>query len=175
MSRPCGLVAVLLAVGLLTEPSAVSPEPNAKRPIEALDTVFVEEMTWLEVRDALKAGKTTVIAATGGVEQNGPYLATGWSRRRPGPGLRQADRVGGGGAVPGQLAPRLAGMLARRDLPGLRRLSDRRAGFNSGSVCACGLRRVSRTGARRPRADWSPPSATSPGCSAYGSGPTYHS
>jgi creatinine amidohydrolase len=34
-------------------------------------------LTWMEVRDALKAGKTTVIVATGGVEQNGPYLATG--------------------------------------------------------------------------------------------------
>ena len=31
----------------------------------------------MEVRDALKAGKDTVIVATGGVEQNGPYLATG--------------------------------------------------------------------------------------------------
>jgi creatinine amidohydrolase len=34
-------------------------------------------MTWMEVRDALKAGKTTVLIPTGGVEQNGPYLATG--------------------------------------------------------------------------------------------------
>jgi creatinine amidohydrolase/Fe(II)-dependent formamide hydrolase-like protein len=42
-----------------------------------LDTVFIEEMTWMEVRDALKAGKTTAIVGTGGVEQNGPYLATG--------------------------------------------------------------------------------------------------
>jgi creatinine amidohydrolase/Fe(II)-dependent formamide hydrolase-like protein len=47
------------------------------RPVDALDTVFIEEMTWLEVRDALKAGKTTVIVPTGGVEPNGPYLATG--------------------------------------------------------------------------------------------------
>src|SRR5262245_25767903 len=31
----------------------------------------------MEVRDALRAGKTTVIVPTGGVEQNGPYLATG--------------------------------------------------------------------------------------------------
>ncbi len=31
----------------------------------------------MEVRDALEAGKTTVIIPTGGVEQNGPYLATG--------------------------------------------------------------------------------------------------
>jgi creatinine amidohydrolase/Fe(II)-dependent formamide hydrolase-like protein len=37
----------------------------------------MEDVTWMEVRDALKAGKTTAIVATGGVEQNGPYLATG--------------------------------------------------------------------------------------------------
>lgn len=42
-----------------------------------LDTLFIEEMTWMEVRDALKAGKTTALVPTGGVEQNGPYLATG--------------------------------------------------------------------------------------------------
>ncbi len=50
---------------------------DTPRPIEALDTVFIEEMTWMEVRDAIKAGKTTVIVAAGGIEQNGPYLATG--------------------------------------------------------------------------------------------------
>jgi creatinine amidohydrolase/Fe(II)-dependent formamide hydrolase-like protein len=47
------------------------------RPIDAIDTVFLEEMTWLEVRDALAAGKRTAILASGGIEQNGPYLATG--------------------------------------------------------------------------------------------------
>ncbi|HMC63869.1 MAG TPA: creatininase family protein [Gemmataceae bacterium] len=78
MSRSCGLFVVLLAAGFLAaQPRALRPNPNAPRPIEALDTVLVEEMTWMEVRDALKAGKTTVIVATGGVEQNGPYLATG--------------------------------------------------------------------------------------------------
>ena len=55
----------------------MKPDPNGKRPIDALDTVFIEEMTWMEVRDAMKAGKNTVIIATGGVEQNGPYVATG--------------------------------------------------------------------------------------------------
>jgi creatinine amidohydrolase/Fe(II)-dependent formamide hydrolase-like protein len=54
-----------------------NPAPDAKRPIAALDSVWIEELTWMEVRDALKAGKTTVIIPTGGVEQNGPYLATG--------------------------------------------------------------------------------------------------
>ena len=31
----------------------------------------------MEVRDAMRAGKDTVIVATGGIEQNGPYLAAG--------------------------------------------------------------------------------------------------
>jgi creatinine amidohydrolase len=47
------------------------------RPIDAVDSVWIEELTWLEVRDAMRAGKTTVIVSTGGMEQNGPYLATG--------------------------------------------------------------------------------------------------
>ena len=55
----------------------VPPDPDKPRPIDALDTVFIEEMTWLEVRDAIRGGKTTVIVATGGVEQNGPYVVTG--------------------------------------------------------------------------------------------------
>jgi creatinine amidohydrolase/Fe(II)-dependent formamide hydrolase-like protein len=42
-----------------------------------VDSVFIEDLTWMEVRDALKAGSDTVIVATGGVEQNGPYLVTG--------------------------------------------------------------------------------------------------
>ena len=49
----------------------------APRPIAAVDSVWIEELTWMEVRDAMKAGKTTVIVPTGGVEQNGPYLALG--------------------------------------------------------------------------------------------------
>ena len=47
------------------------------RPIDAVDSVWLEELTWLEVRDAIRAGKTTIIVPTGGMEQNGPYLATG--------------------------------------------------------------------------------------------------
>jgi len=50
---------------------------NAPRPIEALDSVFIEELTWMEVRDAIAAGKKTVIIASGGIEANGAYLATG--------------------------------------------------------------------------------------------------
>jgi creatinine amidohydrolase len=59
------------------KPNAMTPDPTAPRPIEGIDSVFLEELTWMEVRDALKAGKTTIIIATGGMEQNGPYLAAG--------------------------------------------------------------------------------------------------
>ena len=52
-------------------------EMNAPRPIAALDSVWTEELTWMEIRDAIKAGKTTALILTGGVESNGPYLATG--------------------------------------------------------------------------------------------------
>lgn len=52
-------------------------EMNAPRPIAALDSVWMEELTWMEVRDAIKGGKTTGIILTGGVESNGPHLATG--------------------------------------------------------------------------------------------------
>jgi creatinine amidohydrolase/Fe(II)-dependent formamide hydrolase-like protein len=52
-------------------------EMNAPRPIAALDSVWTEELTWMEVRDAIKAGKTTGVILTGGVESNGPHLATG--------------------------------------------------------------------------------------------------
>jgi len=48
--------------------------PNPLRPP---DTVWLEEMTWMDVRDAMKAGKTTIIISTGGIEPNGPWLALG--------------------------------------------------------------------------------------------------
>jgi creatinine amidohydrolase/Fe(II)-dependent formamide hydrolase-like protein len=50
---------------------------DAPNPLPAANTVWIEEMTWMDVRDALKAGKTNVIVPTGGVEPNGPWLVTG--------------------------------------------------------------------------------------------------
>ena len=52
-------------------------ELQSPSPIEALNSVWIEELTWMEVRDAIVAGKTTAIISTGGIEQNGPYVATG--------------------------------------------------------------------------------------------------
>ena len=49
-----------------------TPNPLPKNP-----SVFIEEMTWMDVRDALAEGKTTAIITTGGIEPNGPWLVTG--------------------------------------------------------------------------------------------------
>lgn len=49
----------------------------SERPIAAGDSLWLEELTWLEVRDAIASGTTTVIIPTGGIEENGPFLATG--------------------------------------------------------------------------------------------------
>ena len=50
---------------------------DAPNPLPAPNTVWIEEMTWMDVRDALKAGNTTAIIPTGGMEPNGPWLVTG--------------------------------------------------------------------------------------------------
>jgi creatinine amidohydrolase len=50
---------------------------NMPRPIDMPDTVWIEDLTMLEVRDQIKAGKTTALILTGGIEENGPYLTTG--------------------------------------------------------------------------------------------------
>lgn len=50
---------------------------DTPNPLPQTNTVWLEEMTWMDVRDALAAGKTTVIIPTGGVEPNGPWLALG--------------------------------------------------------------------------------------------------
>ena len=44
---------------------------------ETPDTVFLEELTWTEIRDRIQAGGTTVIVPIGGTEQNGPHMAVG--------------------------------------------------------------------------------------------------
>ncbi len=43
----------------------------------AQSSVFIEELTTLEVSTALRAGKTTLIIPVGGTEQNGPHMVMG--------------------------------------------------------------------------------------------------
>ena len=73
----------------LTIAFAFSPPPAASqapqrldmmefpRPIEALDNVWIEQLTMLEVRDALRDGMTTALILTGGIEENGPLSDDG--------------------------------------------------------------------------------------------------
>jgi len=56
------MIAVLLAASL----AAQAPQ-----------SVYIEELTWPEIRDAIAAGKTTAIIYTGSTEQNGPHMVTG--------------------------------------------------------------------------------------------------
>jgi creatinine amidohydrolase/Fe(II)-dependent formamide hydrolase-like protein len=65
------------ATGRQTTDAQFQEELRAPRPIEAVNSVWIEDLTWMEVRDLLAAGHTTAIIATGGIEQNGPYLVTG--------------------------------------------------------------------------------------------------
>jgi len=58
----------MLAVSL---PCLVAAAPAAAA------SLYLEELTWVELRDALQAGTTTVIVPIGGTEQNGPHMALG--------------------------------------------------------------------------------------------------
>ena len=49
---------------------------------QAPPSVFLEELTWTELRDEIGAGKTTIIVPIGGTEQNGPAMALGKHNRR---------------------------------------------------------------------------------------------
>jgi creatinine amidohydrolase/Fe(II)-dependent formamide hydrolase-like protein len=62
--------------------ASVNTEPRVDvtglaRPIDMHDSVWIENLTMLEVRDLIKAGKTTALILTGGIEENGPYLTNG--------------------------------------------------------------------------------------------------
>ena len=77
VTRSCLLIVVCLTATTGSPPHLSAQELDAPRPIDGINTVFMEEMTWMEVRDAIADGTTTVVVATGGLEQNGPYVASG--------------------------------------------------------------------------------------------------
>jgi creatinine amidohydrolase len=62
--RPLFLAALLFA-------AAASAAPQ-KPP-----SVSLEQLTWTELRDQIKSGKTTILVPIGGTEQNGPHMALG--------------------------------------------------------------------------------------------------
>lgn len=68
------------ALGLFVLVCSITPAKAQLENVPSLPTpnsVFLEDLTWVEVRDAIAAGKTTVIIPTGGTEQNGPIMVLG--------------------------------------------------------------------------------------------------
>ena len=65
-----------LALSALVSVALAGVAPAQRPP----DTVFLEELTWDEVRDLLAAGKTSIIVATAGTEQKGPHMVMGEHR-----------------------------------------------------------------------------------------------
>ena len=63
----------VLAGNLLAQAPAQAPA----RPALELPSLYIEELTWTEIRDALAAGYTTAIVPTGGTEQNGAHMVMG--------------------------------------------------------------------------------------------------
>jgi len=79
--RAFGVAAFLAGVASLatgtTPRDARGQALDAPSPIDARESLWTEELTWMEVRDKVADGWTTVVIGTGGVEQNGPYLVGG--------------------------------------------------------------------------------------------------
>jgi len=50
---------------------------DAPNPLPKTDEIWLEKMTWMDVRDAMADGKKTIIIPTGGIEPNGPWVALG--------------------------------------------------------------------------------------------------
>ena len=84
---------------------------------ETPKTVFLEELTWTELRDQVRAGKTTIIMPIGGTEQSGPHMALGKHN------VRASALAGQDRPRPRQCAGRAGDRLRarRRDRPADRR------------------------------------------------------
>jgi len=65
-----GVAAFVALFGLL---SVAAPPLSAP----LVDSVYLEEMTWVELRTAVEHGRTVAIVPTGGTEQGGPHLVLG--------------------------------------------------------------------------------------------------
>lgn len=69
----------LLLLSALAAPLSAQTRvgPDTPSPIAAGSSLWAEELTFMEIRDLVKAGTTTILIGTGGIEQNGPYVAGG--------------------------------------------------------------------------------------------------
>jgi creatinine amidohydrolase/Fe(II)-dependent formamide hydrolase-like protein len=65
----------VLALGMAGISAGVAPTLRAAA--AHAPSSFIEELTWMELRDAVAAGARTVLVPTGGTEENGPHMAIG--------------------------------------------------------------------------------------------------
>jgi creatinine amidohydrolase len=56
---------------------ALWPTPKAQAAMPSAPSVYIEDMTWTELRDRLATGATTVLVPIGGTEQSGPHMVLG--------------------------------------------------------------------------------------------------
>ncbi len=72
MNRPTLLtpaaLLTLATLGVAAAPALAQSAPS---------TVFIEALTWEEIRDHIASGKTTIIIPTAGTEQKGPHMVMG--------------------------------------------------------------------------------------------------
>ncbi len=66
MSRAMGIFCLAVGASLMSAPAFAQSS-----------SVYVEDLTWPEIQDAIAAGKSTAIIYTGSTEQNGPHMAIG--------------------------------------------------------------------------------------------------
>ncbi len=55
----------------------VSPAPELldSNPLPRYPSIELEKLTWMDVRDRIRSGVTRILVPTGGIEQNGPFVA----------------------------------------------------------------------------------------------------
>ena len=69
MRRPVLILLALMIAGVRLDAQPAAPPRTLP--------VFIDELTWMEIRDRLLAGTKTVIIGTAGQEQKGPHMVTG--------------------------------------------------------------------------------------------------
>ena len=65
------------AIALSLNVAAFAGTPAAPEQSGGAQSVYIEDLTWPEVKAAISAGKTTAIIYAGSTEQNGPHMALG--------------------------------------------------------------------------------------------------
>lgn len=61
--------------GQTITPSATPKDLTATNPLPLSSETSLENLTWMAVRDKISNGYTRIIIPTGGIEQNGPFVA----------------------------------------------------------------------------------------------------